>query len=50
MNLGNKTGQFVFSALMAAVVSSLIYCQKNDVKCNFTFSDLYEIVKSKFNV
>lgn len=49
VNLGNKKGQFLFGAIMAAVVSSLIYCKNNDVKCSYSFTDLYEMVKKPFS-
>lgn len=39
----------MFGAIIAAVVSSVIYCQKNDVKCTYSFSDLYEMMKKQFS-
>lgn len=39
----------MFGAIMAAVVSSLIYCKNNDVKCSYTFTNLYDMVKKQFS-
>ena len=43
--MGNRKGQFFAGALLAAVISSFVYCKKNNVKCNYSFSDLCSLFK-----
>ena len=48
INMGNLGGQLLTGGLIAGLAVLYKYCSKHNLKNNYTFSDLYNLIKKKF--
>lgn len=48
INFGNRKGQLLGAGVFAAIGALCAYCYKNDKKMHYSFSELYDAIKSKF--
>ena len=49
INFGNRKGQYLSAGIIASLGILVAYCYKNDKKMHYSFSEVYDMVKTKFS-